>query len=215
MEKILIVKLVISFGHGKYVSGANSYINEVTEARRIVSRVVNYLEKLGCTVYEFHDNTTKTQNENIQSIIRYHNSKIRDLDVSIHLNAASKTNDPRGVEVLYVSENGRKIAKKVSDAIAKVSGLKNRGAKKRTHLGFLKGTEKPAILIEVCFVDSKADVVIYKSKFNEICKAIAESISGKKLPEPKPNPGVSVQIRTGGLSPEMVAEIGKYFDDKK
>ncbi|MGG3890033.1 hypothetical protein [Metabacillus fastidiosus] len=45
--------------------------------------------------------------------------------------------------------------------------------KKRTNLGFLNGTNKPAILIEVCFVDSKGDVQIYKNKFDEICIAIA------------------------------------------
>ncbi|WP_052737819.1 N-acetylmuramoyl-L-alanine amidase [Bacillus sp. SA1-12] len=208
-----MVKLVISSGHGKYVSGANSYINEVTEARKIVSKVADYLKELGCTVYEFHDNTSKTQSENIHTIVRYHNTKSRDLDISIHLNAASKTNDPRGVEVLYISESGREIAEKVASAVAKASGLKNRGAKKRTNLGFLNGTKKTAILIEVCFVDSKADVVLYKSKFDEICKAIAEIISGKKLPEPKQEE--SVQIQTGGLTADMVKEIAAYFIDKK
>ncbi|MGM7722129.1 N-acetylmuramoyl-L-alanine amidase [Metabacillus sp. Hm71] len=188
---------------------------KLNEARRIVSKVADFLKEMNCTVYEFHDNTSKNQDDNIHNIVRYHNSKSRDLDVSVHLNAASETNDPRGAEVLYVSESGKVIAEKVAAAIAKASGLKNRGAKKRTNLGFLNGTKKTAILIEVCFVDSKADVVLYKSKFDEICKAIAETILGKKLLEPKSDPVESVQIRTGGLSPEMVAEIGKYFVDKK
>ncbi|MBM7605971.1 N-acetylmuramoyl-L-alanine amidase [Metabacillus crassostreae] len=211
------MKLVISSGHGKYVSGANSYINEVTEARKIVGKVTNYLKLLSCNVYEFHDNTSKNQTDNINTIVRYHNSKDRDLDVSVHLNAASKTNDPRGVEVLYYGDSNRAIAEKVSVAISRASGLKNRGAKKRTDLGFLKGTIKTALLIEVCFVDSKTDVEIYQSKFNEICKALAESVSGKKIVEKvvksaqKTN---SVQIRTGGLSPEMVEEITKLFKEK-
>ncbi len=174
-------KFVISSGHSKYVLGACSYIDEVTEARKIVGKVAEYLKDLGCDVYEFHDNISKNPRDNINTIVSYHNGKNRDLDISIHLNAASKTNNPRGVEVLYVSDSGKAIAEKVVAAISKASGLKNRGAKKRTNLGFLNGTSKTAILIEVCFVDSKADVEIYKRKFTEICAAISESVSGKEI----------------------------------
>lgn len=214
-------KYVMSSGHGLYVRGASSYIDEVNEARKVVAKVTNYLKELNCTVYEFHDNTSRTQRDNINTIVKYHNSKTRELDVSYHFNASKKTNDPKGVEVLFVSEEGRVIAEKVSSAIAKASGLKSRGAKKRTDLGFLNGTNKPAILIEVCFVDSKTDVDIYNKKFDDICRAIAETLSGKKLKVVKPasptlkNEVESVQIKTGGLAPEMVEEITKYFIDRK
>jgi len=218
-------KFVISSGHGKYVSGAGSYIDEVTEARRVVAKVADYLNQLNCSVSEFHDNTSKNQRDNINTIVRYHNSKQRDLDISVHFNAASKTNDPRGVEVLYVNDKYKDLAEKVSLAIANSSGLKNRGAKKRTNLGFLNGTSKPAILIEVAFVDSKADVDIYNDKFNDVCKAIAETVSGKKaLTTPKPTtvksnstPPTSkqssnrVKIKTGGLNPEMLKEVSEYL----
>ncbi|PAD70894.1 hypothetical protein CHH83_01470 [Bacillus sp. 7586-K] len=208
--------LVISSGHGLYVRGAKSIIDEVNEARKVVSQVAKYLKECGCNVIEYHDNTSKTQKDNINRIVAFHNSKNRDLDISVHLNAASKTDDPRGVEVLYVSESGRVIAERVSAAIAKASGLKNRGAKKRTNLGFLNGTKETAILIEVCFVDSKADVDIYNKKFNEICEAIAESISGKQVKKVKSSKqSKSVQIKTGGLTPEMIGEISKYFKEKK
>lgn len=210
------MKFVISSGHGLYVRGASSYIDEVNEARKIVAQVAKYLKECGCNVTEYHDNTSKTQKDNINRIVAFHNSHERDLDVSVHLNAANKTDDPRGVEVLYVSESGRAIAEKVSAAIAKASDLKNRGAKKRTNLGFLNGTKKTAILIEVCFVDSKADVDIYNEKFNEICVAITESISGKQIKKVKSSKQTkSVQIKTGGLTPEMIGELSKYFKEKK
>lgn len=179
---------IISSGHGKHVAGANGYINEVTEARKVVNRVASLLNNSGHDTIKHHDNTTRNQRDNVNGIVDYHNSKSRKVDVSVHFNAFKTTNDPMGVEVLYISNNGKKIAEKVSSAIAKVSGLKNRGAKKRTNLGFLNGTEKPAILIEVCFVDSKADVNIYKDKFDEICKAIAESLSGGKVSERQDKP---------------------------
>ena len=69
----------------------------------------------------------------------------------------------------------------MSRAIADTSGLKNRGAKLRNDLTFLNGTKKPAILLEVCFVDSAADAAIYLAKFDEICRTIAEAISGKTV----------------------------------
>lgn len=182
------MELVMSSGHGKYVSGAIGILNEVTEARRVVSKTVDYLKELGATVYEYHDNTSKNQKDNINTIVKYHNNKNRDIDVSVHFNAYSKTNEPRGVEVLYYSDSQRDLAAKVSKAIANASGLKDRGAKKRDNLGFLKGTKKPALLIEVCFVDSKADADIYKSKFDAICKAVAEALTGKKISISTPKP---------------------------
>jgi len=58
-------------------------------------------------------------------------------------------------------------------AISEAGGLINRGAHKRSDLYFLNGTNEPAILIEVCFVDAAADVEAYQQNFEEICRAIA------------------------------------------
>jgi N-acetylmuramoyl-L-alanine amidase len=182
---------VISSGHGKIVRGASGFIDEVDEARKVVNKVTDYLKELNCSVDKFHDDTSKTQSENLKTIVTYHDSKNRELDISIHFNAATKTNDPRGVEVLYVSDSVKVLAEKLVNAISSVSSLKNRGIKFRDNLYFLNQTDKPAILIEVCFVDSKADVDIYHAKFNQICQVIAETLSGKKLSDvvkPKPTP---------------------------
>jgi hypothetical protein len=51
--------------------------------------------------------------------------------------------------------------------------LLNRGPKKRSDLYFLNNTNEPAILIEVCFVDSSADANLYRTHFRAICGAIA------------------------------------------
>ena len=179
-------KFAISSGHGLYVRGASYYIDEVDEARRVVDQVTELLKSLGCTVHKYHDNVTKTQRDNVNGIVRWHNQQDRDLDISVHFNAAQPTDEPRGTEVYYLTDNAKPYAEKISAAIAQASGLKNRGAKKRTNLGFLNYTHKPAILIEVCFVDSKADVEIYKAKFNEICKAIAEALTGQKIAAKQP-----------------------------
>jgi hypothetical protein len=72
--------------------------------------------------------------------------------------------------VFYLTQ--KDLAARVSEAIASAGLLINRGAKKSTNLAFLNGTDMPAILIEVCFVDSEADVATYQSNFEAICKAI-------------------------------------------
>ena len=188
--------IAISSGHGKYVRGASGIIDEVDEARKVTEKLAGELISRGVAVNTFHDNTSKTQNENLNTIVSFHNKQDRQLDVSVHFNAHHKTNDPMGVEVLYLTQ--QTLAAKVSSAIAS-SGLKNRGAKKRTNLYFLNKTNKPAILLEVCFVDSDADVKIYDDYFDEICADIANVLGGDVGEEAIPLPPPSeVLFRTVG-----------------
>lgn len=175
------MNIVISSGHGKYVRGASGYIDEVDEARKVVETVAEYLRSAGVNVKTFHDNTSTSQNQNLNTIVNYHNAQSRDLDVSVHFNAYSTTSKPMGVEVLYVTQSS--LASKTSQAIANAGHFINRGGKKRTDLFFLNSTEMPAILIETCFVDSKADTDLYHQHYGAICEAIAETIGGVEIPE--------------------------------
>ncbi|MED4693770.1 N-acetylmuramoyl-L-alanine amidase [Peribacillus frigoritolerans] len=200
-------KFVISSGHAKAVRGACGYIDEVNEARKVVPKVAEYLKELDCKVHTFNDNTSKTQRDNINTIVKYHNSKSRDLDVSVHFNAGTK--EVGGTEVLYYGDGNKALAAKVSNAIANALGIKDRGAKKRTDLGFLKGTAKPAILIEVCFVDTKTNADAYKKSFDDCCKAIAETLSGKKVKEVAKSvekKSVIHRVQVGAFSDEKNAE---------
>src|SRR4249920_3045708 len=145
-------RVVISSGHGKYVRGASSdMLDEVDEARRVVDHLSDELNLRGVDVEVFHDDVSKDQNSNLNWIVDHHNGCSRDLDISVHFNAFEQTDAPRGVEVLYVTQ--AELAGKVSAAIAK-AGFVNRGGKKNTGLFFLNNTDMPAILLEVCFVDS-------------------------------------------------------------
>src|SRR6516164_11818756 len=98
------MRIAISSGHGLYVRGASCIIDDVDEARRVVKTLVNNLEVLGHGVVEFHDDVSKTQNENLHRIVDFHNSQQRDLDVSVHFNAYVPTNAAKGTEVLYVTQ---------------------------------------------------------------------------------------------------------------
>jgi|SRR6516162_6212912 N-acetylmuramoyl-L-alanine amidase len=165
------MKIAISSGHGKLVRGASGYLDEVDEARRVVEALADNLEAVGVDVVTFHDDTSTTQSENLETIVDFHNSETRDLDVSVHFNAYQTTNNPMGCEVLYVTQD--ELAHEVSRAIANSGGFINRGAKKRTDLYFLNNTDAPAILLEVCFVDSKEDADLYRKNFEKICFMVA------------------------------------------
>jgi N-acetylmuramoyl-L-alanine amidase len=179
------MKIVISSGHGKYVAGAVGPapwgLNEVQSARAVVRRVTELLQASGVTAIPFNDDVSRTQSENLKRIVDFHNAQgPHDLDVSVHFNAYQTSSKPMGTEVLFVSQN--ELAGKVSGALATALELPNRGAKKRTDLYFLNNTKEPAILIEVCFVDSSVDANHYHKFFEVACEAIAKTIGGTEQP---------------------------------
>ena len=168
--------IVISSGHGLHVRGASGIIDEVDEARKVVEKIAGELEERGVSVITFHDDTSKDQSTNLSTIVNFHNKHERELDISVHFNAYEQVTKAMGCEVLYVSQQA--LAAKVSAAIASC-GLINRGAKKRTDLYFLNKCNRPAILLEICFVDSEADVQIYDDCFDDICDDIADVLGGE------------------------------------
>jgi N-acetylmuramoyl-L-alanine amidase len=165
------MRFALSVGHGEYVRGASGLIDEVEEAKKVVPAVANYLVSAGHDAVTFFDRSSTTQSDNLNAIVNWHNDQDRDFDVSVHFNAYVPTDGGRGTEVLYLTQQG--VAEAVAQAISSASGLINRGAHKRSDLYFLNGTDKPAILIEVCFVDAAADVEQYQKHFDPICEAIA------------------------------------------
>jgi N-acetylmuramoyl-L-alanine amidase len=195
-------RIAISSGHGKYVRGAAGSpvppeLDERDENVRVVDRVFEHLQTIGAGVGKFHDETSRSQGENLDRIVAWHNSQSRDLDVSIHFNAGG-SDQLMGTEVLWVTQQA--LAAEVSKAIADVAGWPNRGAKKRMDLAFLNGTNKPAILIETCFCDSHADSARYQERFEDICLQIAEHIADQAVapgPTPEPEPPEPVPPEPG------------------
>jgi N-acetylmuramoyl-L-alanine amidase len=194
----------MSSGHGKIVRGASGnpvppLLDEVNEARRVVDRTAELLIERGCDVITFHDNTSTSQSQNLNTIVAAHNKETRQLDVSVHFNAFD--GNAHGTEVLYVSQQA--LAADVSAAISKAGGFTNRGPKKRTDLAFLNGTEEPAILLEMCFCDNRGDSDKYNAKFEAICGAIADVLGGPAtetetpppvIPPPGELPRVEIQV---------------------
>lgn len=181
-------KFVISSGHGKIVGGAVGFINERAEAVKVVDRVYAILtNSYNGRGYRYHESTAQNQSQNLANIVGYHNSKDRELDVSVHFNSASAS--ATGTECLYY--DAKSLSAKMSAAMAKALDVSDRGPKERTELYFLRNTTKPAILLEVCFVSNKDDAAKYKANFERLCQAIAKVIAdylGYKKEATTPSP---------------------------
>ena len=194
--------IVISSGHGKYVRGAHGIIDEVDEARKVVEALANQLKLRGVDVTVFHDDVSKSQSENLERIVDFHNAQgAHSLDVSVHFNAFEQTSAPRGVEVLYVTQSV--LAGQLSAAIADAGELTNRGGKYHGGLAFLNGTAEPSVLLEICFVDSEADCENYGAFFNDIIDAMANVLGGtadvdEELPPPVVTPIPRIDIEVSG-----------------
>lgn len=167
-------RFVISSGHGKIVGGAVGFINERAEAVKVVDHVYAILtNSYNGRGYRFHESTAQNQSQNLANIVNYHNSKDRELDVSVHFNSAAAT--ATGTECLYY--DAKSLSAKMSAAMAKALDVRDRGPKERKELYFLRNTTKPAILLEVCFVSNKDDVAKYKANFERLCQVIAKTIA--------------------------------------
>lgn len=165
----------ISSGHSINAQGMSDVINEVNEAIRVVDRVYEIIKANGKVCYKYHD-TASSSSQNLANIVNFHNQYKDGVDVSVHFNANVHTDNPMGVEVCYYSDST--LANQMSKAISDAGGFKNRGAKQRTGLYFLKRTNKLSILIEVCFGDSTKDCELYRNNFEAICQAIAKTLIG-------------------------------------
>ena len=195
----------ISSGHSINCQGASDIINEVTEAKKVVDRVCDIIKASGKACYKYHD-TSSSSSQNLVNIVNWHNGFKDGVDVSIHFNAYSHVDKPMGTEVCYYSQPT--LAKEVSKNIANAGGFIDRGAKQRTGLYFLKHTNKPAILIEVCFVDSVADVNLYKANFERICPAIAKSLIGQISTSVPATPVNNTPVATAPPTPTVSKPTG-------
>lgn len=183
------MRINVHAGHnsdGRVACGAVGLIKESTEARVIKDKVIQYLRKSGHTAYDCTCNNGTSQNDVLKKIVDKCNSKQVDLDVSIHFNSGA--NDKKGngkstgTEVLVYSKTSKSNdeATRICSKLSAI-GFKNRGVKIRTDLYFLKHTKAPALLIEVCFVDDKDDVELYKKNIDKIAKTITEAIINKTI----------------------------------
>lgn len=163
-------------------TGANGYVSETTKNREVLKRLSEMLIEKG---HKVHNCTVDKSNSELYDRVTKANSVNIDLFVSLHLNAYNKTNNPMGVETYHYasSSKGKQYATAIQNNLVKMVGWKNRGVK-TGNFYVLKNTKAPAVLIELGFCDSKADMDLWNTE--TICKAIFKAITGSEYANNKP-----------------------------
>ena len=100
-----------------------------------------------------------------------------DFFISIHRNSFPADNQVSGVESLVYDLSGLKyeMAQEINEQLEAI-GFVNLGVKARPNLIVLKRTQMPAILVEVGFINSDTDNLLFDENFDAIAQAIASGI---------------------------------------
>lgn len=176
----------IDKGHStwdKSPCGAVGLLNESKENRQVGDKVIQKLRALGHTVIDCSCNSASSVNEQLAVIVEKANSQKLDLFLSLHLNAGGGT----GAEVYTTNTSGAKQeAKKLIDTYCNRTGFRNRGHK-FSEFYVLRHTNAPAMLLEMCFVDTEDDFKKWNNLGGEtIANVIIEGITGQVQSENKP-----------------------------
>ena len=166
-----MARVVINAGHTKIGTGrgASGHLNESAETRKIAYELMKLLAD---SKHEVIPAVYDKSANNLKEAVQLANNKAADLFISIHLNAGGGS----GCEAY--TWKGQQVAQAVKAcSYLKKLGFKNRGVKDGSGLYVIKHTKCTAILIEVCFVDNKADAELYKQiGYADIAKAIYSAI---------------------------------------
>lgn len=180
------IRICLDPGHGGVDAGArglSSSIYEANENLKVALELRSELESLGATVY-----MTRTNNKSYTDGTSITSSTLRskrlelidsfgiDLLISVHHNY-SPYSSGNGTEALYFYGFNQELAQTVSDSMAKVSGMKNRGGKYQNVFVY-RNHSFMSILLECGFLSNPSDSQWLTSEGNtaKLAKAIAEGV---------------------------------------
>lgn len=167
--------VALDAGHGGSNPGAvYNGRQEKDDVLALTLAVGRILEESGVDVY--YTRTTDVYETPYQKAMEA-NEVGADYFVSIHRNSSPYPNQYTGVETLVYNRYGRaaQMAANINYQLEQV-GFVNQGVNERPGLVVLNSTSMPAVLIEVGFINTDADNVLFDERFNEIARAIADGI---------------------------------------
>lgn len=192
--------IAIAGGHSAIARGASGYLDEYECDRAFVAKLIDAFDAQGWHVTDCSNEESDVSAE-LREECRIANESGADLFIAVHFNAGGGT----GTEVWhYPYSIAETCAREVSRELASALGLPNRGAKSTTGLYVLNHTEMPAILIEVCFVDTEQDAdAWWATSWDDLCAAVVRGIWGdygnKNEDEPAPSAAPSADIEVDGI----------------
>lgn len=167
--------VVLDAGHGGSNPGAvYNGRNEKDDALTLTLEIGEILERNGIDVVYTRTNDV-FESPGVKA--REANASGADLFVSIHRNATPVPNTYSGVESLVYSKEGKayQVAKDINKEFEAV-GLANLGITERPNLIVLNQTQMPAVLVEVGYINTDLDNILFDNEFDAIAQAIADGI---------------------------------------
>ena len=205
------MRIGIDMGHSLsgIGTGAVGIRKEVDVNRAIGKKLIAMLQEKGHTVVNCTVDSASSVDNQLIGIVNKANAQTLDVFCSIHGNIGGG----QGTEV-YIwngswagKEANRAIAKKAADEVSRSCNFTNRGVKEENFY-VLRGTVAPAILVEVCFLDSQSD--INKLDYDKVAKGLFKALTGADYvsnPAPQPPTGDHEVVVKGPYT-----EVGGYGD---
>lgn len=170
------MRLASGAGHSPNCDGARGCgYSENAEAQKLDAefRATANAAGLSCASCS---SSAPTQRGYLLEQSRLFNQAGADVSLQWHLNSGGG----QGCEVLYNPKMGsRDVAAAMSAAMARATGLKDRGAKARTDLWILNSVPD-AYIMEVAFIDSASDMAAIQGKYPAIAQAVLGAITGEE-----------------------------------
>lgn len=167
--------VMIDAGHGGFDNGATFEGRaEKNDTLNLALAVGNILENSGVDVL-YTRTTDVYQSPNEKANIA--NQSDAAYFISIHRNSSINPNTYSGVQTLVYADEGipALFAQNINEELERV-GFTNLGTEVRPNLAVLRGTNMPAALLEVGFINTEQDNRLFDLKFPEIAQAIANGI---------------------------------------
>lgn len=207
------MKICIDIGHNitRFDTGAVGYESEDIAVKAIGLSLQKILIDRGHQIKMTQPIGVDSLSDSLTQRVDQSNDFGSDLFISLHCNAATTTQSPRGTEVWAYSDKVR--AAGIEKRIAAL-GFKSRGVKTPgvdgDNLQVLRNTNCPALLVEHFFVDSKADVDLWnKLGADKFALAIADAISPiASKPAAAPSVPASTTNRSGRTLADVINEDG-------
>ncbi len=167
--------VILDAGHGGSDFGA-MYMGrmEKNDTLRLTLAIGEILENAGINVQY-----TRTEDiyESPTQKAREGNASGADYFISIHRNSSPYDNQYTGVESLVYNRYSAAgtMAENINRQLTQI-GFINQGVNERKNLAVLRRTNMPAVLVEVGFINTDRDNILFDSRFYETAQAIADGI---------------------------------------
>ena len=195
------MRILLIAGHGAGDSGAvgNGY-KEADLTREVVSLLAPKLGQL-CRV------DIADISKNWYEYLKSHTYNFRNYDYVLEIHFNSYDSLATGTEIyVTTSENGIGVETAIVQQMCAAVGYKNRGVKRKNYdvISAVKAQGVSSALLEVCFIDSTADIKTYQSRKNDIVNAIVSGIAE----------GFGLQRKEETTVPKTLNDISGHYAEK-